>query len=1212
MGENASLRTKSRTERSRSPNHSTPSNRSQERPASQAMRSSVTDAAGPLPAAVRPRLEAAFGVDLGRVRIHHDVAAREAAQGLSARAFAVGPQVFVADSTCALDLGLMAHEVAHVVQQGGLPAGRPAGGATATAAHLEEEARSAAVAVEQGKRAYVAGRTPHELSQAEEPESPGRLESLTFSAVKRFAPALEPVLRKGIVGSLSERVTTAVKIQTDRVLQPIQEVAKAPAALRSSFKQANGWVLEAVEGLRKGDCSVLTNAVGKVSDVLSAFSSAALDRLKALASKAGVIFTDLWKRFGAPAWEFIKAAGGEAWTWIEHIVGVIWDSYAPLRRAGAWVWKWVMDKLGFGDGPEGQDGVWQWVKRKADEAWAWVREKVERFKKPLMVVGAVLLLLSPAGPLIAIAAVGAGVIKGVQWIRANLRKPGDVITVRLVLERTIIPGITGAVRQIAAALQKGAALVSGSLGKVVAGLGEAAGAFAGGVLNFVASAVKWIGDRFAELAAWAVDILTPLVDKVVEAMEKLRRWLQPLFDVLHLIGDAIGDVFRVVTMVAGKAWHMIPACIRDPVVDFFVNQILKRIPIFKQLIEVPNIWTKLKTVAMTAIRQVFKEGSLLEAATTVFRFMLETLKFPTQLLVAIFDKAAAALDLILADPVGFLKNIVKSLWLGLKKFFGSIGSHLLKGIGGWLFHQVEGAGFEPPKDLSFGSIFTFVCRIIGITIDRVIDIVAKKTSAGVGKVLRTAVRLLTGAWDWLGKLITVGPVGIIDVIKDRISDLWAGVRDAALDWIVGEVVAQAAKKLLSMLDPTGVMAVVNSVIAVYNAIESAIEYLQEMLEIIDRFLDNVMAVAQGSLDAAADKFVGLLDKAMPVVIGFLANQVGLGRIGKTVITIVTKVQEKVTTALEGLVDRALASGRSFLERLGLSGAAKPTEAKPNEAKVAPPGGIHESFMVEDESHELFTDGGIEDLTVASPEEYKIRKNKDPVVLKAYAAYRKNPDSPHLAALLKAVRAWMVHNADSPGIGAPNLGKIGPHSGQPPRLWPRKPGMKGLRIPLWRMESEHISPRAWISGLLQIIGLKPMTYPEYKAMHTILIYERAAEVKTTGKGRFPGDNTSARAEFLDEKRTKLVDKKIKRGDRPTAKEGWKILQRHFSALSQQAIEKTVHAVKQEASVVEPGYGPNASRRGERAPAPTSTLIRNAAKKQLADIKAIVESQLAAGA
>ncbi len=81
---------------------------------------------GPLPAGLRADMERRFGHDFGRVRLHVDARAAAAAAAVGARAYTVGPDVAFAAGEYApnTDAGrrLIAHELAHVLQQGAAPA----------------------------------------------------------------------------------------------------------------------------------------------------------------------------------------------------------------------------------------------------------------------------------------------------------------------------------------------------------------------------------------------------------------------------------------------------------------------------------------------------------------------------------------------------------------------------------------------------------------------------------------------------------------------------------------------------------------------------------------------------------------------------------------------------------------------------------------------------------------------------------------------------------------------------------------------------------------------------------------------------------------------------------------------------------------------------------------------------------------------------------
>jgi hypothetical protein len=104
-----------------------------------------------LPGDVRGRMESAFGTSFGDVRLHTDAAGARVSQRLNARAFTVGehvafgagefrPGTLVGDA-------LIAHELAHVVQQGGASASGVLAKSPDGSGRIEDDADRSAVAV---------------------------------------------------------------------------------------------------------------------------------------------------------------------------------------------------------------------------------------------------------------------------------------------------------------------------------------------------------------------------------------------------------------------------------------------------------------------------------------------------------------------------------------------------------------------------------------------------------------------------------------------------------------------------------------------------------------------------------------------------------------------------------------------------------------------------------------------------------------------------------------------------------------------------------------------------------------------------------------------------------------------------------------------------------------------------------------------------------
>ena len=93
-------------------------------PRSNAMSDAATDAVSskgsgsPMQPDVRDKLESGIGADFSQVRIHDNSQAQDAAKAINAKAFTHKNDIWLGSGQSQNDIGLMAHEATHVVQQG--------------------------------------------------------------------------------------------------------------------------------------------------------------------------------------------------------------------------------------------------------------------------------------------------------------------------------------------------------------------------------------------------------------------------------------------------------------------------------------------------------------------------------------------------------------------------------------------------------------------------------------------------------------------------------------------------------------------------------------------------------------------------------------------------------------------------------------------------------------------------------------------------------------------------------------------------------------------------------------------------------------------------------------------------------------------------------------------------------------------------------------
>lgn len=91
--------------------------------------------------------------------------------------------------------------------------------------------------------------------------------------------------------------------------------------------------------------------------------------------------------------------------------------------------------------------------------------------------------------------------------------------------------------------------------------------------------------------------------------------------------------------------------------------------------------------------------------------------------------------------------------------------------------------------------------------------------------------------------------------------------------------------------------------ASYKAIKTAVRWARRILDMVNETFDHIIDIAAGNLEPVGVKLEEIMHRAMPIVIGFLADQVGLGGVGQALRDVVDKLREKVDAAILWLIDK---------------------------------------------------------------------------------------------------------------------------------------------------------------------------------------------------------------------------------------------------------------------------------------------------------------------
>jgi phage-related protein len=590
---------------------------------------------------------------------------------------------------------------------------------------------------------------------------------------------------------------------------------------------------------------------------------------------------------------------------------------------------------------------------------------------------------------------------------------------------------------------------------------------------------------------------------------------------------------------------------------------------------------------------------------TVVSLVLRLMNFPSDLLASIIANVAQAITDIQRDPVRFLLNMLEALKQGFTGFFNNILTYLLQGLTAWLFRGLGQLGITIPPDLSLQSILTLVLQVLGLSVDYLWTKLGEHIGPERVAQIRGALDRLGEAWAFIQDIQERGFVAVWEYIASQLGNLWDTLLGMAQEWIMTTIVNNVVARLLSMLDPTGVMAVVNSFIAFFNAVQSAIEYLRDILEIVNRYVTTLAQIAAGNITPGAQMLEQGLAAAIPIAIGFLANQVGIGNVPEKIVELIGRLRQLIDQAVDWLIQQALRLGQAALNALGLGGTAPGDE-----------GPIHEPFEVAGEEHEIFV-AGAGALMVASNGGQPVQAIDRLRAL--HTQYTALPATAtrterlavirQMIALIRADPSLLAQLAGA-GLGdPPNLGAVAPHRSQTQRFQPRSGGAQYAR--LWELESEHVIPRSYVSGLFEayrspsaLAGSQAVTESEYREMHTILIYKGAADVKTEAPG---GDNRVYR-ELAESTRDVMTAGASTPADAAAFDLARRTAMSLFISYAANAADRTVEAIDREHGAKPDGQAQTNGAIRARPAAPPRSEVERAYLSQVADVRRFLSARL----
>ncbi len=331
-------------------------------------------------------------------------------------------------------------------------------------------------------------------------------------------------------------------------------------------------------------------------------------------------------------------------------------------------------------------------------------------------------------------------------------------------------------------------------------------------------------------------------------------------------------------------------------------------------------------------------------------------------LVNLLSAVAEAIDAIISDPIGFLSNLLDGVAQGLNNFLSNfLTKHLPGGLLKWLTGTLGGVGITIPEDIfSLKGIFSLVMQVLGLSWEYI-------RSKGVKLLGEPVMKALETGFEMFVIFREKGLEGVWEYLKEKFNDLKEKVIDEIQNMIFEKVVEAGIKWLIGLSNPVG--AFIKAALAIIDMAKFFFQKAKDMIALVSAITQSILNIARGNIAFVAVAVENALASIIPLAIGFLASLLGIGDLANKVKAIITKIRLRIDQAIDALIDKAKAFGKSILNKI--QGKDKtPTQKNDDIAKgnlKDSEVGEVEKFTAAGESHKLWIDtsGSTPKIMVAS-------------------------------------------------------------------------------------------------------------------------------------------------------------------------------------------------------------------------------------------------------
>ncbi|MGV9711221.1 deaminase domain-containing protein [Gordonia sp. NPDC003424] len=287
---------------------------------------------------------------------------------------------------------------------------------------------------------------------------------------------------------------------------------------------------------------------------------------------------------------------------------------------------------------------------------------------------------------------------------------------------------------------------------------------------------------------------------------------------------------------------------------------------------------------------------LVDKAIGAIKAVINTIRKLASMLMNTLARVAHVVGDIIKHPVRFLGNLVEGVKGGILRFKDNILDHLRKGLMTWLFGALAEGGVELPDKFDLQGIVKLLASIFGLTWRNIRSRLVKQIGEPAMAAVEKGVEIFQ-------TLASTGIGGLWQMLVDKLGDIKEMILEQVKDFVVTRIITAGITWLIGLLNPAA--AFIKACKLIYDIIMFFVDNAERILSFVNTVIDSAVDIVRGNVGGVVAKIEDALGQMVPILIGFLANVIGIGGIGEKIRAIIGRLQKPINKALDFVIKTGL-------------------------------------------------------------------------------------------------------------------------------------------------------------------------------------------------------------------------------------------------------------------------------------------------------------------